>query len=156
MSSLALERCYGPLAGLGSPAAGKVGQDVHLKAIQAIDSLKAGEAARTSWVFNDLSSLAAENGLEVQQTPVLVLAQRFLLALPGGVSAPELSLEDDGEVCFDWQGPGGKLMTITLRDDGRLSYASRISQYDKDHGTKRFVDAIPSSVVGLLHQVTSN
>ncbi|MGA3844085.1 hypothetical protein ACI2UC_14595 [Ralstonia nicotianae] len=155
MSSLALSRCNGPLSGLGSPPAGDVGRSVLRQALVVVDDLKVRGPARTSWVFNDLYALAEENGLEIQQTKVFTLAQRFLLALPAGVGAPELSLDVDGEVCFDWQGPGGKLMTVTLREDGRLSYASRMSQYDKDHGVKQFLDAIPKSIVDLLHQVTT-
>ena len=155
MTSLALSRRNGALSGIGSPPAGDAGLEVLRMARIAVDGLKAGIAARSSFPFNDLHALAEEAGSASRQSSLFPLAQRFLLALPGGVPAPELALDDDGEVSFDWRGVGGRLLTVTLREDGRLAYASRISAYDKDHGIKRFDDAIPKRIVELVHQVTS-
>ncbi|WP_206999823.1 hypothetical protein [Trinickia mobilis] len=155
MSTPAFGRCNGYLSGSGSPPAGEVGRKLIRQAFNAVDDLKAGGAARTSWVFNDLQALAQEHELNFRQAKVMVVAQRFLLALPGTVPAPELSIDGDGEASFDWRGPRGELLTIALREDGRLSYASRMSPFDKDHGTKRFVDVIPKSIIDLVHQVTA-
>lgn len=154
MSSLALNKCVGSLSGFGSLPAGDTGQNVLRKTWNAVSDLRAGAPARTSWAFNDLHALAREHDTEVQQSEVLMLAQRFLLALPGAVPAPELSFDDDGEVSFDWKGREGELLTITLREDGRLSYAARLSAYNREHGTKKFVDAIPRTLVELVHEVT--
>jgi hypothetical protein len=156
MSTLAMTRCNDSLAGLGSPAAGDIGKKVVQQAARAMETIKAGIVARSSFVFNDLFTLGEELGIDVRQAKVFVLAQRFLLALPANIPAPELSFDEDGDVSFDWNGPGGKLLSVALREDGRLAYASRLSEFDKDHGIKRFVDAIPKNVVDLLHQVNAS
>lgn len=153
MSSLAIVCGGGSLSGLGSPPAGDTGQKVLRQTQGAIDELKRGVTAGPSGALNDLHALAKENDTEVRRSATLAMAQRFLLALPRTEASPELAMDDDGEVCFDWKGPSQALLTIALGQDGRLSYAFRASQFDKVHGTSRFVDAIPKNVVDLVHRV---
>lgn len=153
MTCLALGSTAGYLSGRGSPPAGKLGADVLRIAIHAVDELKAGVRAGTSWVFNDLHALAVESGCEVQNDSTFALAQRFLLALPGHLPAPDLSLDEDGEVAFDWRGEGSRLLHATLRKDGRLTYACWLSPNDREHGTKVFVDAIPKTLVDCIQRV---
>jgi hypothetical protein len=154
MSSLVSSRHSGLLFGLGVPAAGPSGRAVKRITELALKGLKSGPSAGSSLVFNDLQTLAQECNTEVKENQVFLLAQRFLLALPAYLPAPELALDSDGEISFDWMGSGGRLLTVTLREDGRLIYAARISAFDKDHGTKRFVDSIPTHVLDLVQQVT--
>ncbi len=153
MSSLAIVYGGGSLSGLGSPPAGDTGQKVLRQTQGAIDDLKRGVTAGTSGALNDLHALAHENDTEVRRSSALSIAQRFLLALPRTEVPPELAMDDDGEICFDWKGPSQALLTIALGPDGRLSYAFRASQFDKDHGTSRFVDAIPKKIVDLVRRV---
>jgi hypothetical protein len=155
MSSLALNHHGGLLAGSGAPAAGASAQAVLRFTVSTLAGLKSGLRAGPSLVFNDLQMLAKECHTEVRESQVFSLAQRFLLAFPGYLPAPELAFDSDGEISFDWMGSAGRLLTVTLREDGRLSYAARISAYDKDHGTKRFVDSIPTHVLDLVQQVTA-
>lgn len=156
MSTLALGRHGGLLSGLSAPAAGCSADTVARITVSVLAGLKSGLRAGPSLVFNDLQLLAQECDTEIRENPVFLLAQRFLLALPAYIPAPELALDSDGEVSFDWQGPGGRLLTVTLRKDGRVSYAARISHYDKDHGTKQFIDAIPQHILDLVQQVTAS
>lgn len=154
MSSLALSRHGGLLSGLSAPAAGASAQAVTRITVSALAGLKSGLGAGSSLVFNDLQMLAKECDTEVRENQVFSLAQRFLLALPAYLPAPELAFDSDGEISFDWMGSVGRLLTVTLREDGRLSYAARISVYDKDHGAKQFVDSIPTHILDLVQQVT--
>jgi hypothetical protein len=154
MTALVSSRNGGLFVRIGAPAAGDTAHEVARITVSAIEDLKTGVGAGSSLVFNDLQTLAHENSTEVRDSPAFLLAQRFLLALPSYIPAPELALDTDGEVVFDWKGSGGSLLSVTLRNDGRVSYASRMSAYDKDHGTKQFVDAIPDRLMELVHQVT--
>jgi len=153
MSCVALGAGVGYLSGRGSPPAGEAGKCVLRMATRAFDDLKNGVTAGTSWVFNDLHALAAESNCEVREDATFALAQRFLLALPGHLPSPELSLDEDGEVAFDWRGDGSRLLHVTLRQDGRLSYACWLSPNDREHGTKVFLDAIPKAIVGCIQDV---
>jgi hypothetical protein len=154
MSTLAVGFCSGPLSGRGSPAAGDTGRSVQDMAGLAVKHLKAGLSARTNAVFNDLYALIQENSLG-DRSSLAGLAQRFLLALPTALPAPSLSLDDDKEVSFDWSGSAHRLMTVTLREDGRLTYAARLSAFNKEHGTKWFDEAVPQRVIELVQEATA-
>ena len=153
MSLLVLSR-HGILAGSAEAGAGSSASEVIRLTVSALQSLKTRVRASSSLVFNDLQALATECNSDVREDPAFLLAQRFLLTLPGHLPAPELSLDSDGEVAFDWVGSGGRLLTLTLRADGRISYAARLSTRDSDYGTKQFVDSIPKRVLELVQQVT--
>lgn len=144
----------GPLFGRGSPAAGDTGKGVQDMAGMAVKHLKAGLAARTNLVFNDLHALIQESQL-CYPSGLTSLAQRFLLALPTSLPEPSLSLDEDNEISFDWIGSAGRLMTVTLREDGRLTYAARISAFNKEHGTKWFDEAVPQRVIELVQETTT-
>lgn len=153
MSALALKPQGGILYGLAAPSAGPVANKIDRLTVRAVEQLKAELRAGSSLAFNDLQTLARENDIEIADDPTFLLAQRFLLALPTHLPSPEPSLDADGEVSFDWRGPRGRLLTVTLRQDGRLTYASRFSKFDKEHGTKQFVDSIPRVVLDRVRQV---
>lgn len=156
MSSLALTYGNANLGGRGSPPAGDAGKLVVRAAVEALGALKRGVAAGSSWVFNDLQSLALESGSTVCDGAIFAIAQRFLLALPGYLAAPELSLDDDGEVAFDWRGAGEQVLALRLRADGRLTYACRLAPLRRKHGTELFVDAVPKEIVECIQQVAGN
>lgn len=153
MTTLALGGRGSSLAGLGSPPAGAQGQAVQRFARRVHDELKAGRTARAAYVFDDLRALSNEIPADLRSDDLFALAQRFLLALPASLPAPELALDDDGEILFDWRGRDNRMLTVALRQDGRLAYACRISAFDKDHGVKRFDEAIPRRIVELVQQV---
>jgi hypothetical protein len=153
MTALAYSRHTGFMVGLGAPAAGPTAAAVARMTIEVLESLKTKVPAGPSLVFQDLQLLARERQLDARQEAVFLLAERFLLALPSHLPAPELAVDSDGEVAFDWSGPGNRMLTVTLRADGRLTFASRLSALDKDYGTKEFVDSIPKPVLDLVQQV---
>lgn len=142
------------LAWLGSPPAGLQGQAVVQSARSALDGLKAGRTARAGYVFSDLRALSIESDPTLAETGLFELAERFLLALPASVPSPELAIDDDDELVFDWRGAHGAMLTVCLGADGRLAYACRMSAFDKEHGVKRFDEEIPKRVVELVQQVS--
>lgn len=154
MSALAHGGYAGFVVGLGETGAGEFSSAIVRQTFGALMNLKGG--AGPSMVFNELNLLSAEGGEARPHDNVFLLAQRLLLSLPTHLPPPELSLDTDGEIVFDWMGSGNRMFTMTLRGDGRLSYAARISDTDKDHGTKAYLDSIPSVVLDLVQKVTSH
>ncbi|MBI5753275.1 MAG: hypothetical protein HZA59_14205 [Hydrogenophilales bacterium] len=153
MSTYVMGPNFGLFDGLGVPVAGDFAKSSVRKTLTHLAESKKVRVASAA-AFNDLHLLAQENGIRVADSNAFLLAQRFLLALPSHFPLPELALDDDGEVTLDWRGDKGSLLSLTLRDDGRLSFAARFSAFDKDSGTKKFDNSIPKQVIELVQRVT--
>jgi hypothetical protein len=39
------------------------------------------------------------------------------------IDHPELGIEDDGEISVDWMTPKRDMLSLSIRDDGRVCYA---------------------------------
>ena len=76
-----------------------------------------------------LDFLRAENEISFE---IHKAAIRFLNQLPAWAGEPEVSVDLDGEVGFDWF-PGMDTITVSVGVEGRLSWAFRIGQV-KAHG----------------------
>lgn len=77
-------------------------------------------------------------------TQTLITAANFLTAMPKHLAAPELSVDSDGEVLFDWSPGPGRMLTISLRHDGKLSYAVRFGVGRTRHGEDIFTGTFPT------------
>src|ERR1022692_4550787 len=72
------------------------------------------------WVFNELEELSINAsrpnwdnlGSAPLDSDTYQIAKRFILALPSSLPAPELTVDRDGEVNFDWFGSGGQIFSI--------------------------------------------
>ena len=155
MSSFAAARFSVFVGRRGSPPAGETGRKAVVQVSRAFGQLKTG-TARVHPANNDLHVLALENGTSVRESEVFSRACCFLFALPGYLPSPELTLDDDGEISFFWSGDGKRMLTVSLRADGRLSYAARLSALDRQHGTKPFTDEIPRTIVECIQQVAGD
>ena len=104
------------------------------------------------WLLGDLEELRRESPSGTT-TQALEAAERFLVAWPASAPLPSLSLDPDGEISFDWAGPSGKVLTVSLREDGRLSFAARLAARRTRYGTDWFVDSVPRELIGLARLV---
>lgn len=153
MTTLVSAYGFGYSAGATTPAVGEVGQRLESLLKSGFSEAKQSLSASVSRVYDELQALAHSYGAVEFPESVKRVAMAFLESLPTDVPAPELGLDNDGEVTFDWTGTNGRMMTLALRGDGRLAYACRISASDKQNGTKVFVDAVPNVVVECIRQV---
>lgn len=152
MSVVALKPDLGLFSGFNVPVAGDIGQESSEETFNQIAKFKS-ERTNSSGVFYDLEQLAQEVGLSFEEDNAFILAKRFLLALPSQLPLPELAYDEDGEIEFDWCGGKGRYVSLTLRDDGRIAYAARFSEVDKDTGTKRFENSIPKQVIEMVQKL---
>lgn len=121
---------------------------------KTIEHLRSDASAGTSRALNDLFELFMEQAPAERQgrRAVVEVAKQFLLCLPGDIASPELAFDSDGEVLLDWFGSNKRMLSVSLRSDGRLSYAAWFSPYDKEHGTKQFDGVVPPPVVQLARR----
>ncbi len=153
-----LQTSYVPLsAGLFSPGGGPVSSKLRRLTLEAFASI--GRQSHTLAAVHDLYSLQAESQAgehdAVLDEDTLAIGRRFLFALPKTLPTPQIGLDNDGEISFDWFAPHKRVFSISIRVDGRVSYAGRLGARRTIHGTEAFDDAIPEQVGDLLRDFCS-
>ena len=62
-------------------------------------------------------------GAESVKATALLRAEAFVRALPDNIPLPEVSVEPDGAVAFDWMPLPSKTFTLSVSGSNRLAYA---------------------------------
>jgi hypothetical protein len=110
-------------------------------------------------VIDDLHELRSEARAGKHESKLddltFALALRFLLAFPKALPSPELTLDNDGEVSFDWLGKNHRIFSVSLRSDGRLSFAGRHGPKKRFYGIEEFENEMPERIVTLVKELVS-
>ena len=138
---------------LDTPTAGKEAFSLNKSVLNVIEGIKKG-SARASAAFHDLETLAHEQGTSVQQSVIFSIAKRLLLVLPSDIPSPDLDIDSEGDVLFDWYGSGSSMLTLALRKDGRICFAARLSPMRSRNGIDQFIDSVPQEIISLVRTVT--
>lgn len=80
------------------------------------------------------------------------LACRFLNMLPSAVPTPDVGLDPDGQVSFDWIVAADRQLTASLSPDGVLSYAAIFGTAEK-HGKEVFDDTVPQEIIEAIRRL---
>jgi hypothetical protein len=132
-------------------------EDVHKEILKSLslgesykDSLSAlceiaGQADVSNW---DGYGAEQANSLAIQQ------AFRLLRTLPATFRSPELSVDPDGEISFEWYMEPRRVFSISIGPHGELSYAGLFGRSDA-HGTEYFGDELPKPIVDNLNRLFS-
>lgn len=86
------------------------------------------------------------------QPRVSQLACRFLNTLPSAIPAPEIDIDSDGEISFEWLIGRDRQLVVTLSGDGILSYAGVFGAAAK-HGREEFEDAVPQELLESIRRL---
>lgn len=81
-------------------------------------------------------------------------ALAFLDLLPSTLPRPEISPHPDGELAFEWFFARCRLLTVSVNESGRLSYAALFGQA-RLHGTEFLLDALPETLALALRRLYS-
>jgi hypothetical protein len=81
-------------------------------------------------------------------------ALAFLNVLPRSAPQPEFSAHPDGELAFEWSFGPRRILTISVNEFGRLSYAALIG-HNRQHGTEFILDKLPSSITLVFQRLYS-
>jgi hypothetical protein len=107
--------------------------------------------AKMSKVVDDLGTVANAHGLLGRGSGV-GMAVAFIAALPLEVTPPEVSIDPDGEVAFDWY-RDDDMLSVSLGPTGRLTYAWDIQDGPKS-ATALFPGEMPTTLVEALRRFT--
>ena len=82
-------------------------------------------------------------------------ARAFIEMLPSSVPAPDVSVDDDGEIGFDWDYAARLVFSVSVGRDGTLSYAGLFGHskaFGTENPSKGFLpDPILASINRLLN-----
>jgi hypothetical protein len=119
---------------------------------------EAGRTLKFAWspralAFNELCTIEINSAYQAPASTPTALAERFLTAWPLDLPTPEIGVDPDGEISFDWFGGKGRNFSVSLREDGRIAYAGAFGGAKTKYGTDRFDDAIPSEIVEAVREL---
>ena len=104
------------------------------------------EASQANWDGYDANKVSGAT---------LTQAATLLAFLPSTFPKPEFSAHPDGELAFEWYFGPRRLLTVSVNESGRLSYAALIGQA-RHHGTEFLHDALPETIALVLRRIHSN
>ncbi len=79
-------------------------------------------------------------------------AIRFVLSLAPNTPTPEIAVEPDGEVVFEWYGGKRKVFSISMGSRNELTYAG-LYGVSKTYGVEYFYGNIPDTLLDNISRV---
>jgi len=79
-------------------------------------------------------------------------AERFLELLPSNLAMPEVSVDPDGDISFEWLKSKRYLFSISLSGNNKIVYAG-IFGGNETHGTEFFGDTIPIVIIDAIRKI---
>jgi hypothetical protein len=85
----------------------------------------------------------------------LSYAFAFISQLPSVFPPPEIAIDSDGEIAFDWDYEPRRVFSVRISRDGSLNYAGLLG-HTSFHGVEIMRDNIPFRVLDGIERVTNN
>ena len=74
--------------------------------------------------------------------------------LPVTIPAPEVAVEPDGMVAFEWYKQPRRVFSVSFETDGTIVYAGLFGN-SKTHGTEYFGEQLPQIILENIHRIDS-
>jgi hypothetical protein len=81
-----------------------------------------------------------------------IKAKQFIESFPTALRSPEVSVDPDGEISFEWYQAPRKVFSVSVGPNNELTYAGLFGA-SKTHGTETFHDEIPRVVLENVRRV---
>jgi hypothetical protein len=106
----------------------------------------AAECGRDDWDGDGAAALSTASFLS---------AKRFLEALPASLQHPEVSLDPDGEVVFEWMRGPRRVFSISFGAGGKLTYAGLFGP-STTHGVEYINHGLPRELVAKIQRASQS
>ncbi|HWH82282.1 MAG TPA: hypothetical protein VNU71_08600 [Burkholderiaceae bacterium] len=112
---------------------------------KVLHDVKVAPASAMSSLLSELLTLAREDGID---PGALAMAMEFAVTLPPDVRLPEMSIDPDGEVAFDWGSEHG-IVSVSVGATGRIVYAAELGGQPTS-GTTQLSGEVPGPLRASL------
>ena len=89
---------------------------------------------------------------DTMATTTFARAQRLLDTIPSGFPVPEIGLDPDGEVAFDWIRRDRTMVSVSIGPDNDPSYAAGLAD-GTAYGFLRWEEMFPVALTDLLRRL---
>lgn len=79
-------------------------------------------------------------------------ARIFLQMLPSSMPSPDVGVDPDGEVSFEWYRGPSRVFSVSIGDANAVSYAG-IFGPSRSHGKEYFFDVMPGTIIQHLRRL---
>jgi hypothetical protein len=79
-------------------------------------------------------------------------ARQFLMSLPASIPVPEIGVDPDGDISFNWYFGTDNAFSVSISDKGKLSYAGIFGK-GKVHGVEYYKGEIPRTILFNLQRL---
>jgi hypothetical protein len=93
------------------------------------------------------------NSIPIDRDTILA-AMEFAYSLPRLGPLPDVSLDPDGEVSFDWFGPSGQMFSVSVNKRHCLAYAGWFGENSRVHGTEKLAQGCPEQIIWGIQKAT--
>lgn len=96
-----------------------------------------------------------KEGRDNLKTETFINAIKLILALPANTPNPEIEIDSDGELSFEWYINKTTILFVTVSPEGRLSYAGRFENGSKAHGQEWIKNGqIPKEIIYYVSKLS--
>ena len=157
MSAVA-ESWYAPIRLItGSARSSQAANQAEQLARESLDDLKRYRADFLACLndIEDIYMTIGEAGLDDTRLSDASyrFGKAFIEALPSTAPAPEVTVDADGELVFDWFAGDGRMVSVCVRGNGRLAYAARFGGSRVTHGTILMGAAVPQEIMAAINSL---
>jgi hypothetical protein len=110
---------------------------------------------RLSLLRPELESLAdSEDACTPADSETIRAAIQFAYCLPRFAPLPEVSVDPDGEISFDWLSPSGEMFSVSVNKQNRLAYAGWFGEKSRIHGIEQLAENCPQEIIRGIQKAT--
>jgi hypothetical protein len=111
----------------------------------------------TASIFLLLQNIAVlpeqnDEGVNPPNHHTILNALKFASLIPSKYPNPEIDVDPDGEVSFEWYIKPSQILTASIRSDGRIVYAG-LNDMEKVSGKDYLKERFPSGIAAFLDEL---
>ena len=114
----------------------------------------AQEALRAAFLAAQVDDWDGE-GAKRAEPSTCQYAADFLNLLPRDASVPEITVDNDGEILFEWDQGRRQVFSVSIGRDGTLTFAGLFG-HAKIHGVEHFGETLPVAILDGLRRVLAH